>query len=388
MYRIFSTLLAACVLSGCATVQTVVANGSGEGIEYSMPTSEFVLELREGEGYVSAALVGPVVRQDNSARYRTRLLSSGIATNDFTIEVNPRGLLSSFTGSSDGQLDEIAKKAAKSIAYQSGASGNGELFFSTTFRLADIGTAQNAANNALSARRDAICAEKTDKGADSVACMRLRNTLNRSKGPFITLMAETLPGSKNSDGDPTKRPIAPRNANVLYYRPLISVKMTVALGDGQAESKTFAIPDDTRTNWVSLPGGVFAKQEHDLTFVDGVLTKHHRVARNEVLGAVGLPVDVAKELIAAPFEALNDRKAGLDSQAAYLNSVKGLHAATADAERACADSGSVCQDLPIQSIQISTGTAKSAAQAPNRGTTTGTSSGDGSGNGTDPNEGT
>ena len=60
----------------------------------------------------------------------------------------------------------------------------------------------------------------------------------------------------------------------------------------------------------------------------------------------------------------------------------------ADAEKACADSGSVCQDLPIQSIQISTGTDKSAAQAPNRGTTTGTSSGDGSGNGTDPNEGT
>lgn len=380
MRSILPALLAACMLSGCATVNTISAVGSGEGIEYSLPTSEFVLELREGNGFVVAALVGPFVRQDNSARYRTRLLSSGIATNDFTIEVNNRGLLSSFTGSSDGQLTEIAKKIARTIAYQSGESSNAPVFFSTSFRLADIGAAQDRANAALSAHLDTLCAEKTDKGADSASCERLRKTLSRKPAPFIKLTAQANE-DEPSPGVPAN---GPKDANVLYYRPLVSVRMTVELSDGQAESKIFAIPDDRRANWVSLPGGVFAKQEHELTFVDGVLTKHHRVARNEVVGAAGLPVEVAKALVAAPFEALNDRKAGLDSQTAYLNSAVELQAAAANAQKACADSRAVCQDLPIQSIQVSTETAKPPAAPNQRGAATG----DTTGSGNDSNEGT
>ena len=369
--------ITAVLLTGCATVDTRLASTGGEGIEYALPTSEFVLELREGDGYIAATLVGPVVRQDNTHRYRTKLLSSGIATNEFTIEVNNRGLLTSLTGSSDGKLTEIAKQVARTIAYQSAEGSQGTLFFATTFKLSEIADAEQQANAAIAQHVAAICAEKTDKGADAASCKRLRSTLARSRGPFLTL-ATTPIGVTAAANDPNPRPVQPRSNSVLYYRPLISVRMTVRLGDGFGETKTFAIPDDTRVNWISLPGGVFAKQEYELTFQDGVLTKYHRIARNEVVGAVGLPVEVAKSLIAAPFEGLNDRKAGLDAQTQYLNSAAALQTAAANAEKACADARSICQDLPIQSLQVSNAVAKAEApptqRVPNSGGSNGTGS--------------
>ena len=382
MRNLVFTLCVASMLSGCATVSTTPVSSliSGEGIEYALPTREFVLEVREADGSIAATLVGPVVRQDNGHRYRTRLLSSGIATNDFTIEINNRGLLTSFSGSSEGKLTDIAKAAARTVAYQGAEVPNAKLVFSIAFSLADISAAQDKANQRLGAYVQTLCAEKTDKGAETASCTKLRASLVRSRGQFIRLSSETIADLKDT-GNPHP---PPRNTNVLFYRPLISVRMTVELGDGQAESKIFAIPDDRRANWVAISGGVFAKQEYELTFTDGVLTKHHRIARNEVVGAISLPVEVAKSLVAAPFEALNDRKAGLDSQAAYLTSAAALQTAAASAEKACQDSGAVCRDLPIQSMTISNALAEKATTPAQRGTTDGDSNVAGNGN----NEGT
>jgi hypothetical protein len=387
MRRIGSVLLAALCLSGCATLNTSRAASAGEGIEYALPASEFVLEVTEADGYIAATLAGPVVRQDNNARYRTKLVSSGVATNDFTIEVNERGLLTSLTGTSDGQFTEIAKKAARTVAFQSGGEANGKLIYAASFRLSEIGAVQEKANQVLVSHVNSICATKTDKGKDSPTCLRLRKSMKRSSGPFIVLTAETLPTVAQQSVERSP----PDKASVLYYRPLISVRITLELGDGQLKSKIFAIPDESRANWVSIPGGVFAKQEYNLTFTDGVLTKYHRVARNEVVGAVSLPVDVAKELIAAPFEALTARKEGLDKQTEYLKSVAALETASASAEKACADSRAVCQDLPIQSMRLSTAAAAPPPAPAERGAPSGSPTpaptGASDGSGTDDDEG-
>lgn len=341
-------------LAGCATIKTEYSGVTGgPGIEYALPSSEFVLELREGDGVVSATLAGPIAVADPNAKFRTSLLSSGIATNDFEIEVNNLGLLTSFSGSSEGQLKEIAIKAARTIAYQS-AGEEARPFFSRHFRLENAGTIETAANYALNIQMAFICQQKDANNKDTNRCIRLKNTVGLIPGGFVTLTVEP-PAVATDQTRANQAASQQAGSNVLFYRPLTSRRLVLSLATGQSQSKVFAVPDESKINWIAIPGGAFAKQEYDLTFSDGVLSKYHRISRNEVVGAVSLPVDVAKSLIAAPIEALNDRKAGLEAQAQYLTAVQNLYDKSAKSKEACDDLMKVCQDLPIQSIYLSTG---------------------------------
>ena len=357
--------------AGCATVRTEVASApGGEGVEYALPTSEFVLEIKEADGEVVATLSGPYVAADNAAKYRSTLLASAVSTNDFTIVVNEHGLLSSFAGSSEGKLTDIAVALAKTIAYQAGGQQAAEPFFNRHFRLGEMAAAKLAANQALKAHIESVCRLTAEKGKPSQRCKTLQDlVIAAASGGLIEIEGTDYYSNANAASQTAacnggKCPSG--KANVLYYRPLKSVRIAVKMGNGNESSGIFTIPDESRTNWVRVSGGVFAKQEYTYTFADGVLTNYHRIARNEVEGLVTLPLAVAKAIVAAPVEALNDRKNTVQAQTEYLKQVKALADASADAKKACEDAPAACQKLPVQSIQLSTipKTIKQTDQSP------------------------
>lgn len=343
-------LLAGSLLAGCATIRTEhgASASGGEGLEYGLPLGEFKLSLVEDEGEVAATLDGPFPVKDSSARYRTAIPSSWISNNDFTIDVNERGLLSSFAGYSEGRLGEIAETLAKSIAYQSAGERQTEPFYTQRFLLGEVDQVVTDANKALSKRKDTVCRETPSSGR----CKSLRAKLTEG---FINLDAVVL-GSRHvphTMTTPTK-PRTGRVGNVLYYRPLKSVRLDLGLGGDRKNSFTFQVPDETQTNWVRVTGGVFAKQEYDYIFADGVLMKDHRIVRNEVEGLVNVPLRVAKAIIAAPAEALKDKQAVIEAQTEYLEKTKELAKQIAEAKAACAEVDKVCQDLPYRSLTVST----------------------------------
>ncbi|MFM5908159.1 MAG: hypothetical protein ACKOPO_11345 [Novosphingobium sp.] len=355
------------------------ASSSGEGVEYGLPTGEFMLDITEVQGFVTASISGPIAAKDGKAVYRTKLLSSGIATNDFTINVNANGLLTGFSGSSEGKLTELAKSLATTIAFQAGDAATPP-FYSARFRLDDMPAAVAAANNAIGLRLASVCSEKDAKGKQVAACKTMKRVLGAAPANFLALSYADVEGTEGVKVTPRKTPEP--GSNVLFYRPLRSVRVTMSLANGSSQTKFFHIPDERRTNWIAIPGGVFAKQEYNLTFSDGVLTSYHRIARNEAAGAIALPVDVVKAVVTAPFSALSTRKDGLVAQAEYLKKVTELENAAKEAQKACASARTACQDLPIQVLSLTTDPASAPSPAaPSSPSPSPSPTGSGNGNG-------
>lgn len=386
--RNLAFILAMPGLAGCATVGTRDISRSGdprgdpggEGIEYFLPTGQFqLMAYEQDDGSITVALGGPFMGQDYAGRLRSKLLPGSIADNDFDVAVGANGLLTSFSGNSEGKLTEIVENAVKSaIAIQSGGTA-AEPFFRDRFTFDQAGEANRRINAAIVARIDAIC---TAAPRGDGRCASLRSGLRPDPRPdpqsrrpgarFVTVtindQAEGAAGgdvqtaSPNSPASSAFAPVANlapatgRRAScagdALCYHPLAPVRVTLALNDGTSKTDAFLVPDKSRLSFVRAPGGVFAKQEYDFAFTDGVLTKYNRISRSEVVGLVSLPLTVAKAILSAPFEAFTDRTRTLEAQTAYLEAVRNNASSREETEVACSSRPDLCAGYVYRVISV------------------------------------
>lgn len=374
--RNLAFMLALPALSGCATVGTKdvsrTGDTGGEGIEYFLPTGQFqLMAYEQDDGSITVALGGPFMAQDYTGRLRSKLLPGALADNDFDVAVGANGLLTTFAGNSEGKLTEIVENAVKSaIAIQSGGVA-AEPFFKDRYTFDQAAHATRRVNAAIVARINAICAAAAQNDS---RCTALRSGLRDDRFVTVTVNdaadeagAET--GSEkpqapalNSPATGAFAPVANLasatgrrascTSDALCYHPLAPVRVTLALNDGTSKTDAFLVPDKSRLSFVRAPGGLFAKQEYDFGFTDGVLTKYNRISRSEVVGLVSLPLTVAKAILSAPFDAFTDRKKALDAQTAYLEAVRNNADAREQTQESCSNRPDLCAGYVYRIISV------------------------------------
>lgn len=361
------------LLAGCSTIQTSMRSGSssaagGEGVEYFLPTGQFVLQIWEDQGQLEVGLGGPIFVADYNFRMRTNLLSGQLSDNDFTIGVGEDGLLTSFSGNSDGQAQQIVETGVKSIfGIQAGTSPIGEPFFSRLFSLDEKDAVVSEAHKAIEKRRSAVCA----RAASDVNASKQCDAITRAVGSeppsdFITLSIEDKVSRKGHHGgglapiasvsfsdDAQSNPTCPQNA--LCYHPVVPIRLTLSLSNGQSKTSVYLIPDRTVVSYLRAPGGIFAKQEYNYTFIRGIPMTYKRLSRSEVTGFVGLPLTIAKSIISAPVSLLTSREATLEAQTSYLNALTANISANNRAVIDCNNRPDLCQGSVFRTLRVQSG---------------------------------
>lgn len=361
----FTILATAGALGGCATMDTryvASRDRGGEGISYFLPTGHFDLKMYEREGDIWVTIGAPRLLPDGSMPLRTALRAGGTADNDFTVVVGEDGFLSSLKGSSEGKVTEIATELAKFVVLNSGDRPSDlQPFFERPYRFSDFAQAEKDANivlgSYLAASAKSDC--RSVKGKEpSTRCLRISDlqTLQPRRN-FIRITSESngeMVSQANLATTPTIPLSAPRDA--LFYHPLAPVQLTLHLANGYMRSDVFAVPDKSRVDWVRAPGGVFAKQEYDFTFTHGVLTSYKRVARNETVGLVSLPLTVVKAVISAPVELLGARTTVTEANAKYLTQLNQLATQAKTAQDSCKAVPAICGNSVYRIIGATTAT--------------------------------
>ena len=370
---------ASAMLSGCATMDTshvLSGDRGGEGISYFLPTGHFDLKMYERDGDVWVTIGAPRLLPDGSMPVRTALRAGGTADNDFTVVVGDDGLLSSVKGSSEGKVTEIATELAKVIALNS-AERPSDLtpFFERPYRFSDFAQAERDANAALgqymAVSAQADCRPTKGKPPGS-RCLRIREISSfQSRGRFIHIVSDStaeMVSQANLTTVPALPPKAPRDA--LFYHPLAPIQLTLHLANGYTRTDVFAVPDKSRVDWVRAPSGMFAKQEYDFAFTHGVLTSYKRVARNESVGLVSLPIKVVKAVISAPIELLGARTSVDAANTAYLTQLNQLAGQATTAKNSCKALPAICGNSVYRIIGATTATKppQDDSSAPGNGT--------------------
>jgi hypothetical protein len=361
MKVILALISAAVLLGGCASIQTTSVSTpkqdpGGEGIEYFLPTGEFELQVWDVDGRLVVALGGPLFMPDYNGRMRTKLLPGRISDNAFKLAVGPNGLLTSFSGSSEGKFDKIIEAAIKSgFGIQSSSKPTGEPFFSQTFSLTEIDDVEKAALDAIERHKQAICALPADTNGKNLHCQALTQSFIAMPGArFIDIHTPATNEYVSAmSPDATRTVTCPPDA--LCYRPLAPVKLTLKLANGASTSDVFLIPDMTRVSHVRAPGGVFVKQEYNVAFTNGVLTTYDRTSRSEMVGLVSLPLTVVKSVIAAPAELLASRKTALEAEKAYLDAVRNNVDSKVQTRAKCKDQPALCSGTTYRILRVEAG---------------------------------
>lgn len=313
---ISALILTALLACSCSTVKTKpVATGGvitpkHGGVSYYLPkgvvtASVLKSEATDASGKLIASyrlsLSDVAYVPDTTQLFFLRYEPSILADDALTVDVTSKGLLSKVNVSSEDQtgavvlkLAELGKEVAKGFVLLSAGPGETTVF-QQTFDPLDAASV-SALNTAI-------------KGYAG----NLQLTVNTTAAPAPVVGAEGFSG--------------------IAYRPLMPCEVVVSGNDSQTEAVIY-VPNKAIINTFPLDRGAFIKKVANLTFDNGVLTEFTINKPSEALGAVSLPVDLAKLVASVPAEILtvkvnhaNDEKSLLQAQQALLDAQKSLQQA-------------------------------------------------------------
>lgn len=382
MMRGFLAILIAGSLGACSTVRsTNFETSSKQGIPYNLAVGSLQLSIVDSDGALSIAVAGPFVSADPQEQMIAMPMRSGLADNNVTITVDPKtNLLLKVDSTSTGRFGDIAKKAARSLAFQSAIESVGTPIFKQRFNplTDDVKTINVNANAALQGYFDRRCtngvalakfnkngplaeADYTKKESNAAMVQRLlrcraleeAGVKSASAGPIslVKVQVDDKAVGKIARNSEIKASAAQCKRGVCF-RPFRPLKVSLSLGNYYSQSDVMLIPDTSRLAYVDLASGVFAKQMTVANFTDGMLTSLKQDSGSELLGLVSLPADIAAELIKAPAEALGLKKTALAAETSYLAAVRANATEQDEAQKVCKNNPGACPETAYKVIKL------------------------------------
>lgn len=337
MWKSILTLGTTLFLVGCSTISThnlsdrSVYQEAREGISYHLPTGNFSLQLAENNGAIFATIGGAVMVPDPSRQYITQIDPAILANNKVKIDVgSANNLLATAKSESTGQLAELLQNAVKSVVglQSSELPSTGDPFYNNTYPFDQFQTASADANAFVVRRFNTKCVHllnpRTLAEAEKRKCGNL-DPLARlaSENKLIDIQVQPLEEGASlreiASGGQDLRPACPRDA--LCYHPLAPVSVSIYVAGVAGKRDIILIPDKRKLAFVRLRSGLFAKQDYDLTFSDGVLTSYGHDSQSEFVGLVGLPFKLVSSILTETAGLLTARTTVQTNESAYQAAV-------------------------------------------------------------------
>lgn len=308
-FRLAALALVAISLGACASISSRYGNDKVDqrGQAYYLPKGVIEVKVVETDGQFDITIAGPIMVADPQFRLHADLRKAAFSDNDLQIKVDPQSqLLTSANVKSIGRGREIIEnltRAAPASSYSSVEGGVPVTVFVGLYEPSQLVIAGEEASAALVTYFERLCGAPAQYAPYNPKCDRFRDAgINQPN--MIQLTAETATGASTSNTDLGKC------RRGLCYRPLVPVKIRSVIAGTYISEDYYMVPDTSTVSYYTLPSGVFATQEYNLTFDKGVLIEVDQSTQSEVLGFSLLPTKVLKAIIAAPIDAIRGNGGG------------------------------------------------------------------------------
>lgn len=301
--RLSLTCACALLLGACATVSSNYGSERTDqkGQAYYLPKGLIQITLVEVGGGFDVTVAGPIMIADTNYRLHADLRKPAFSDNNVTISVDPTTqLLDTVNIVSTGQAGEIVENFYNVTKYAGFQGGYRIEIFSGLYEPDEMDKASSDASAALTRYFQRIC------GADGVSppdpsrysdCERFA-ALGIGEPGMVSIRTDGKIGAATGESSIAKC------GRGLCYRPLVPVKIRTVIADTYVSEDYYMVPDTTTVSYYTLPAGMFATQEYNLTFDQGVLITSDQKQQSEVLGFSRLPTEILKEIIKAPVDAI------------------------------------------------------------------------------------
>lgn len=290
-YQISALVLMA--LGGCSSIKSVQLSGMDQhnGLYYYMPKRDFIVTLTVTKGVVDKVAFGVTPSYpDLSKAYVLDFSKNWLGKNTLDITITEQGLLSVANSTTVSGVSDVLKNLASSI----GALGAGKAAFN-----------KSETKTEACIDGDYVLNFKPDENPPPDIC-----------GVKITI--EDL--MSQSDGKPAAEKTAPEaETSGLFYRQNHPYRLTVkAIETGiEVQSIQFS-PSLSATHFLPVSRTLFANNNAEFVFNDGVPTKYKQDTDGEAIALLKLPADVIGAYFTAVGGVFDAFKARDDKQVASL----------------------------------------------------------------------
>ncbi len=297
--RIASAALMLAV-TGCASVQStsLASDQATAGLVYRLPKKLIVVTYVVPEdGKPGAATVAAsVALPDIATRYVANFSRNLIGKNTLEIGIGTNGLLTSSKASTTSQIELI-------LANLAGAAGS----LSTFSAMPTSDTAPQCVT----------------KGTYTTT-YAFEDLVRDGSGRFcdLTVTVERIPGSTR----PTKIAMGSGAQTGYFYRTTVPIMVTVkyARFARSEERAVVLLPDVESLEFLPVERSLFANNNAEFTFVDGIPTAYKQDVDGELLALSKLPAAVLKGYFDAIGAAFSQRSTNATNEASLLAKLDAL----------------------------------------------------------------
>lgn len=262
------------------------------------------------------------------------------------IKTTAAGLLSGGNGKSEGQLDEILVKVAQ--AYASLGADAPEV---------NNKTAQPYFAEDILKARKAVAAKSKEEIEELQRCLQnegqfsyeidLRNdgwgsdlTAQMKKSAFCYSFTLVSPKSMAQVND-----VKGSYDGLMYPRKTtVHFKLHDNVKNKFVKSLFASVIDGRTLGYIPLPRGVFATNEQEFEFKDGLLTRYKSITQNELVEVFALIPRIGRALMSIPTEMLKFKVDYSNQEAAYYQASEAAMAARLSYEAALASQAAQSED--------------------------------------------
>ncbi|MDN3922525.1 hypothetical protein [Roseateles violae] len=270
-------VLAICspMLLACASIDSIQSDAPGDGLVYYMPNKDFIVTVVNNDSGVSASIESSAAYPDLSQPYVLNFNRNWIGKNEIKVGVGASGLLTSAKSTTTSGISDVLKNLAASFG-------------------------------AAAAMTDPTKEGPCPKGSFTyVVQLKSRVEKDRKLACGLSVVFEPLRWPAETESKPvTKDELSKgRQGTGIFYRQeepyLVQVVSTSEPSKISASAIKFS-PSQATTRFLPIAKTLFASNEAEFAFTDGMPTKYDQNADGELIGLLKLPADV----IGAYFEAM------------------------------------------------------------------------------------
>ena len=310
--KIAATCAIALLLSACATVSSNYGNSRADqkGQAYYLPKGLIQVTLVEQAGQFNVTVAGPIMVADTDYRFHADLRKAALSDNNALVAIDPATqLLNTAQVVSTGRAKEIVENVYRATSGYAGAWQGGYApieIFSGLYEPDQMAKASSDASAALTLYYRRTCGDDGRSPADPDRfedCERYQ-ILGIDRPGMISISTDGPIGAATANNNIGKC------GRGLCYRPLVPVKIRTVIADTYVTEDFYMVPDTSTVSYFTMPSGMFATQEYNLTFDLGVLVQADQKQQSEVAGFASLPADILERILAAPVKAIRGKPKG------------------------------------------------------------------------------
>ena len=268
-------LAGAVVLAGCASIDSTPTDKPDDGLVYYMPKKDVMVTVVRDAAKTTVTVLATSAYADLEQPYVLNFKRNWIGKNEIAVGISSTGLLTSAKSTTTSGISDALKNLASSISYAKGLSAP-----PTTAPDCTVGTFTHSYT---------IGAEIPAKSQPCGLTVKITRVA-KSKFSGDVKEAQTPPKPKNQ-----------KNSGI-FYRQEETYRVDVVGDEGQHAVNTSAYllsPSQSPVRFLPIEKTLFASNQADFGFIDGIPTKYDQNADGELIGLLKLPADVIGAYFAA-----------------------------------------------------------------------------------------